>query len=127
MQQMSLAFEPGLAQRYRRARECLATQVYQRGLVAVAGKLDMSPSKLTEKLAGASSDGKVRGFTLDELEDYIEQTGDVSVVHYLAEKYCRDPAVQQAEALAQLAAITKQLPALLSLAGLQQAPKGRRG
>ena len=128
MQQLHLAFESGLSQRYESVRECLSTQVYQRGLVRTAGQLDLSPSKLTEKLAGMRSDGKGTGITLDELERYVQRTGDVSPIHYLADKYCRDPEVTRREALDKVADLMERLPALLAAAGVQAAPtpKGRR-
>lgn len=125
MQQMSLTFEPGLAQRSRYLREHLATRVYSRGLVNVAGKMDLSPSKLTEKLAGCDSGGKSRGMTVDELETYIEKTGDISPVHYLADKYLRDPDIARQEALAKLAVFAESLPALMAAAGLAETPTKR--
>ena len=73
-QQMSLTFEPGLAQRNRCLRDHLTTRIYgprYGGLVAVAGKLDMAPSKLSEKLTGCDSGGKVRGLTIDEFAGMI--------------------------------------------------------
>lgn len=125
MQQMTLHLEPGLAQRSRSLREHMAVRVYARGLVEVAGKVDLSPSKLTEKLAGGDSSGKRRGMTLDELETYIQRTGDISPVHYLADKYLRDPAVNQQEAMAKLAALAETLPALLAAAGVGSAAPQR--
>ncbi|MGA0588822.1 hypothetical protein ACO2Q2_17110 [Dyella sp. KRB-257] len=122
---MTLHLEPGLAQRSRSLREHMATRVYARGLVDVAGKMDLSPSKLTEKLAGSDSGGKPRGMTVDELEAYIQRTGDISPVHYLADKYLRDPAVAQQEALAKLASLAEVLPALMAAAGLQTSGKKR--
>lgn len=127
MQQLSLTFEPGLAQRSRCLRDHVAGRVYQRGLVRVAGELDLSPSKLTEKLAGCDSGGKVRGLTIDELETYVERTGDVSPIHYLVDKYLRDPAVAQQEALARIADLIREFPALAHAAGLNQAHKPGRG
>jgi hypothetical protein len=126
MQQMNLTFEPGLAQRSRCLRDHLTGQVHNRGLVNVAGKMDLSPTRLTEKLAGVDSGGKSRGMTLDELETYIEKTGDITPVHYLADKYLRDPAVTQQEAMAKLAQIADALPALMAAAGLGSAPKRGR-
>lgn len=117
MQQLSLTFEPGLAQRSRSLRDHLTTRVYNRGLVSVAGTMDLSPSKLTEKLAGSDSGGKPRGMTVCELENYIAKTGDVSPVHYLVDKYLRDPAASQQEAIAKLASLADTLPALLAAAG----------
>lgn len=117
-------FEPGLGERYASLRECLTTQVYSRGLVKVAGGLDLSPSKLTEKLAGIDSGGAKRGLTVDELEAYIEKYGDVTPILYLAAKFCRDPKIVQAEAMASLAALADRLPALMAAAGLS-APQAR--
>ena len=125
MQQLSITFEPGLAQRSRSLREHLATRVYQRGLVDTAGKMDLSPSKLTEKLAGSDSGGKPRGLTVDELEIYIQRTGDLSPVQYLADKYLRDPGIAQQEALAKLASLAETLPALMAAAGMQVTPARR--
>ncbi|UGB46969.1 hypothetical protein LQ772_06670 [Frateuria edaphi] len=125
MQQLSLTFEPGLAQRSRSLRDHMTTRVYNRGLVDVAGQMDLSPSKLTEKLAGADSGGKPRGMTIDELETYIRVTGDISPVHYLVDKYLRDPAVAQQEALAKLASLAEVIPGLMAAAGLQVASTRR--
>lgn len=125
MQQLSLTFEPGLAQRSRSLRDHLMARVYIRGLVDTAGKIDMAPSKLTEKLAGSDSGGKPRGMTICELERYIEKTKDVSPVHYLVDKYLRDPAASQQEALAKLASLADLLPGLVAAAGLQLGKKGR--
>lgn len=129
-QQLNLTFEPGLAQRNRSLRDHLTTRIYgptYGGLVAVAGKLDLSPSKLSEKLTGQDSAGKPRGLTVDELERYIVATGDLSPVHYLADKYLRDPAIQRAEAVAALANIAEQLPALMAIVSGEATPKrGRR-
>src|SRR3546814_5059418 len=73
--------------------------------------MDLSPSKLTEKLAGSDSGGKPRGLTIDELEAYLQRTGDLSPEHYLVEKYLNDPEIAQAEAAAKLQATLDSLPA----------------
>jgi hypothetical protein len=122
---MSLTFEAGVGSRNRSLREHMTTQVYARGLVTIAGQLDTSPSKLTEKLAGADSSGKARGMTIDELELYIDRTKDVSPIHYLIDKYLQDPAVVQQEAAARLSELMQQLVPLAMAAGVM--PKaGRR-
>lgn len=128
MQQMSLAFEPGIGTRNRSLRDHMTSAVYARGLVAVAGQIDVAPSKLTEKLAGGSSDGKARGLTIDELERYIAETKDVSPIHYLVDKYLRDPGMVQQEAMAKIAVIAEMLPGLLAAAGLPvpATPRARR-
>jgi hypothetical protein len=125
MKQLSLTFEPGLAQKSRCLRDHMAARVYSRGLVETAGRMDLSPSKLTEKLAGADSGGKPRGMTIDELERYIDATGDVSPIYYLIDRFLQDPAVAQQEAMAQLATLMQTIPALLAAANLQPKRGGR--
>lgn len=114
--QLSLTFEQGISQRHMSLRDCMATGVYQRGLGRVAGQIDMAPSKLSEKLAGGTD--RKRDIGLDEFEDYIAKTGDVSPIHYLVDKFLRDPALAQQEALARLADLAAVLPAMLAAAGL---------
>lgn len=98
---------------------CVAAGVYQRGVVAVAGKIDASPSHLSESLSGSDR----RKFDVDDLEAYIEATGDTTPIMYLVAKFLRDPAVVQQEALSRLVGLADQLPGLLEAAGLQK--KGR--
>jgi hypothetical protein len=122
MTQLTLNLEPGITVRNRSLKECVAAGVYTRGVVAVAGKIDCSPSHLSEALSGGT-----RKLDVDDLERYIEVTGDLSPIHYLVSKFLRDPAAQQQEALAVLAKLAETLPGLLSAAGLAPvAPKSRR-
>lgn len=118
--QLTIAYEPGLAERHLSLRDCMVAQVYQRGHGKVATLLDMAPSKLTEKLAGEDSGGKPRGMTLDEFERYLDRTGDLTPVYYLLDRFARDPDVAQQEALARLAQLADALPALLAAAGLNK-------
>lgn len=127
MQQLSLSLEPGLAQRSRSLREHMAVRIYAYGHSDVAGIIDSSPSHLTEKLAGASKDGKPRHLSVDDLEAYIAGTGDLSPIHYLIDKYMRDPVALQQEALATLAKVADQLPGLLAAAGFNGAKPRRAG
>lgn len=121
--QLTLSLDAGLAERHLSLRDCMVQQIYQRGHGRVANLMDVAPSKLTEKLAGMDSGGKPRGMTLDEFERYLTKTGDPTPVLYLVDKFLRDPRAQQQEALARLATLAEQLPAMLSAAGLT---KGRR-
>ncbi len=124
--QMTLSFEPGIASRHLSLRDCMVQQVYARGHGRIASLLDMAPSKLTEKLAGVDSAGKVRGMTLDDFERYLEKSGDPTPIYYLLDKFLRDPAVAQQEALGRLAALADQLPAMLAAAGLSNAKAAKR-
>jgi hypothetical protein len=50
----------------------------------------------------------------------------MSPVHYLADKYLRDPAVSQQEAVAKLTSLVEALPALMAAAGMN-VPAPKRG
>jgi hypothetical protein len=117
--QLSLVFEPGLTARYQSLRDVVAHGVYERGLSAVAGKVDMAPSKLSEKLAGGND--RPRDLGIEEFERYLEKTRDLRPIYYLVERFLEDPGVQQAEAMAQLSELVKLLPALMSAAGVTPA------
>lgn len=125
MQQMSLTFQPGLGSRNRTLREHMATQIYQKGLVAVAGRIDTSPSKLTEKLAGMSSDGKPRDMTVSEMEAYIVACDDLSPIYYLIDKYLRDPEVRRDEAIATITQFMDIAPGLLEALGAKTSARKR--
>ena len=85
--QLTLNFEAGLAESYGSCREFVAARVHQQGKPqkAIAADMDYSPSDLTRKLSQNPED--TRRFTLDDLERFIEVTGDTSPVLYLLEKY----------------------------------------
>jgi hypothetical protein len=122
--QLSLVFEPGLTARYQSLRDVVAHGVYERGLSAVAGKVDMAPSKLSEKLAGGND--RPRDLGIEEFERYLEKTRDLRPIYYLVERFLEDPGVQQAEAMAQLSELVKLLPALMSAAGVTPANNPRK-
>lgn len=101
MKSLTITYDDGIA-RNRSLREHIAAQVYAgAGVTAIAGRLDMAPSKLSEKLAGCDSGGKPRGLSIDDLERYIAETKDVTPIHYLIERHLISPEAQHAEALAQ--------------------------
>src|SRR3546814_12516470 len=87
--------------------------------------MDLAPTKLTQKLAGSDSGGKPRGLTIDELEAYLQRTGDLSPVHYLVETYLNDPEIAQAEAAAKLQATLDSITALLAAARTNGGKRGR--
>lgn len=87
MQQITLNFEAGLTESYRSCREYVAARVHQIGRPqkAIAADMDYSPSDLSRKLAQSPDDS--RRFTLDDLERFMDVTGDTQPVLYLVEKY----------------------------------------
>ncbi len=118
-QQLTLSFEPGLVEIYPSLRECIATGVYQRGLGKVAIDLDCAPSNLSVQLsAQIDSDNKKRKFGVDDLERYIEKTGDTTPIYYLVEKFLHKAEAGHDAALAELAPQLAHFGALLKRAGL---------
>ena len=105
--QLTLDFEPGLADRYGSLKECVATGVYQRGLKRVAIDLDQAPSNLSVQL---SEDG-TRHFSVDSLERYIGKTGDTAPIMYLIEKFLAPS--QQSDASKKVAAIRTQMAEMM--------------
>lgn len=120
--QLTLDFDPGLLV-HRTVRDLVAAGVYRRGLKTVAADLDLSPGNLSVAL----SDDPHRKFSVDDLERYIQATGDKSPIHYLVAKYLGDEAAARDQALGQVTELLQQLPAMLAAAGVGTAPKGRRG
>lgn len=123
--QLTLELEPGLTDRFRNVRDVVAQGVYSRGLKRIAGDLDMAPGNLSVALG----DEGQRKFGVDELERYVQVTGDLTPIYYLVERYLGDQGAARAEALDRVMQIARQLeslPEMLANAGLQ--PKtGKRG
>lgn len=112
--QLSLSFEPGLAERYGSLRECVATGVYQRGLKRIAIDLDMAPSNLSVQL----SEDPSRHFSVGSLETYIDKTGDTTPIYFLIAKYLSSERKPEIEAMAEIGPALAQLVPLLKKAGL---------
>jgi hypothetical protein len=107
--QLVLNFDLGMAESYRSCREYIAARVHQIGRPqkAIAADMDYSPSDLSRKLAQNPDDS--RRFTLDDLEKYIEVTGDKKPVLYLVEKYLAE--TDEAALLKQIEQLQSQLKA----------------
>lgn len=110
--QLTLDFTPGLAERHATLLDCVRSAVYthRNPLKTIAADMDMSQSELSRKLSGNPEDH--RRFTVEDLEKFIQATGDLTPIYYLVEKYLTDEDVKQRRALAELA---KQLPDVLAL------------
>lgn len=114
--QMTLDLEEGLTTRFGCLREVVAQGVYQRGLKRMAGDLDMSPGNLSVAL----SDDPHRKLGVDDLEAYIERTGDKTPIYYLGARFLGDESAARDHALGQVAELLKGLPDMLAAAGIQQ-------
>lgn len=119
--QMTLPLDDSLVSAHRSLRDCVASGVYRRGLKAVAADLDLSPGNLSVAL----SDDPHRRFGVDDLERYIQATGDKTPIYYLVAKYLGDEAAARDQALGQVADLLQNLPAMLAAAGLPASLKGR--
>lgn len=115
--QLTLDFDQAVLSAHRSLRDCVAAGVYRRGLKAVAADLDLSPGNLSVAL----SDDPHRKFGVDELEAYVQHTGDKAPIYYLVAKYLGDEAAARDQALGQVAELLQQLPAMLAAAGLPAA------
>lgn len=119
--QLTLQFDEAIASAHRSLRDVVASGVYRRGLKVVAADLDLSPGNLSVAL----SDDPHRKFSVDDLERYIQSTGDKSPIYYLVAKYLGDESAARDQALGQVAELLQNLPAMLAAAGLPTAAKGR--
>jgi hypothetical protein len=87
MQQVVLNFDASPFDGYSTCREYVHRQVYQQGvhLKVIAADMDYSPSQLTRKLTQSPTDSA--RFTLDDLEVFMQVTGDVTPVYCLVHKH----------------------------------------
>jgi hypothetical protein len=110
--QMTLDFEAGLVERFPTLLDCVRNGAYtnRNPLKTIAADMDISQSDLSRKLAGNPDDP--RRFSVEDLEKYIEKTGDIQPIYYLVEKYLQDEEHRQRRAMADL---VKQLPDILAL------------
>lgn len=120
--QMTLAFDDDLVTAHRNVRDCVAAGIYRRGLKRVAGDLDLAPGNLSAALG----DDSARKFGVDELERYIQTSGDKTPVYYLVAKYLGDEGAARDQALGQVQELLQNLPAMLSAAGLSTIARGRK-
>ena len=125
--QLSLDFTPGLTERYGTVLECIRAVVYgnAKPLKSIAGDMDMSQSDLSRKLANNPDDP--RRFTVNDLEAYVQATGDTIPILYLAQKYCADGETRKREALSALANMAPMLHGLLKAACVETAIGDKNG
>lgn len=112
--QLTLDFEPGLVEKHRHLRDCIATSIYRRGLSTSAIDLNESPGNLTNQL----SDESQRKFGVDDLELYLEKSKDYTPIYYLVEKFLNRQDAEHDAAMANLLPLLAQLAPMLKKAGL---------
>lgn len=112
--QMTLNFEPTLPERFPSLREYIAhrVQVQAKPAKTIAGDMDMSPSTLSRKLA--PGDGDTQRFNCDDLELYIQKTGDTAAIEYLAAKYLQSDQQRSVRAIARVEALAAEMSSALA-------------
>jgi hypothetical protein len=120
--QLTLSFEPSIAERHATLRDFIAyrIQVQAKPAKSIASDMDMAPSTLTRKLtAGRDPDDKdTQRFNVDDLERYMRETKDTSPIEYLAAKYMHSDETRKARAIARVEALAVELAnALTTLKG----------
>lgn len=119
--QLTLDFEASLVERHKTALDCIRQVAYthRNPIKTIAADMDLSESDLSRKLAQNPNDS--RRFTLDDLEAFIQATGDTTPILYLAAKYLADSEQVRQAAMQKL---MHQLPDLLALVQTAIAEQG---
>lgn len=123
--QLPLNFEVGLTTRFRRLEDCINHTVlnYQKGMEAVAGALDQSPSELSRRLnahlAAKEGEANNRPLRVADMVGTLEETKDFRPIFWLIERFLRDPEVQRTQAIHDLAKVMPYVQALIEQAGIQ--------
>lgn len=115
MSQLTLNFDPALADRFPSLRHYVAhrSAVVSKGQKTQAADMDMAPSTLSRKLNPA--EGDTQRFNCDDLEAWLASTGDApAIIDYLAAKFMDTPAARRARALTKLENMVPDLMALLA-------------
>lgn len=113
--QLTLNFEPSLPERFSSLRAYIAhrTPLLNKPAKVIAADMDMSPSTLSRKLNPA--DGDTQRFNLDDLEAYLDSTGEApAVIEYLAAKYMDSDAARHARAITKVELLSNELTRALA-------------
>lgn len=112
--QLTLDLDPGLVDRWPTLLDCIRAQVYgaRQPLKTIAADCDMSASELGRKISGNPDDP--RRFSVEDLEAYVEGTGDVTPIQYLAAKYLQPDEVRQAHLVSEAARLLPELTRVLA-------------
>lgn len=114
--QLTLELEPGLLERHRNVREVAACGIYRRGLSRTAMEMDVAPGNLTCML----NDESQRKFGVDDLERYIQISGDLEPIRYLIARYMGDQAAAEASTMKRIEGLLVEVTALASQAGIKK-------
>lgn len=113
--QLTLSFEPSLPERFPTLRSYVAHRapMLAKSAKVIAADMDMSPSTLSRKLN--PSEGDTQRFNLDDLESFLESTGDApAVIEYLAAKFMDSPDARKARALSKVERLAEEMSAAMA-------------
>lgn len=117
MRQLTLNFEPGLTDRYKRLEDMCSAVVYAHrgGLEGVAASLDQSPSELSRRLNAHREEGNPgnRPLRVDDFVGLLQETQDFRPIYWLIERFLKDPEMRRNEIIEELATMMPRLQALL--------------
>lgn len=106
--QLTLNFEPGLSDRHKTLRDCVASSIYRYGLTNAAIDLDKAPGNLSVELSADPA----RKFGVDDFEEFLTKSKDFTAIYYLIDKFLSEQGSDEPSA-AELKAMFKQMgPAL---------------
>jgi DNA-binding MarR family transcriptional regulator len=99
MNQLAIDLNPDVTKAYGSCREYIGTLVHRqkKSQKEIAADMDYSPSDLSRKLAQSPNDS--RRFTLDDLENFIEVTGELEPIIYLVTKFMAKAELSEIEKL----------------------------
>lgn len=111
--QLAFDFDPGLTERYTSLLDCVRACAYAspRPLKAIAADMDLPLSTLSRKLSAHPDDP--RHLTVEDLESFLQATGDVTPIKYLVARYLQSADDRRQRALDALAALAPAITELL--------------
>lgn len=113
--QLTFSFEPALPDRFSSLRAYVAHRaaVTRKSQKTQAADMDMAPSTLARKLNPA--DGDTQRMNCDDLEAWIESTGEAeAVIEYLAAKFMDSPDARRARLVSRMEAVLSEMSAGLT-------------
>ena len=114
--QLTLDLEPTLLERYRNVREVVASGIYQRGLKRIAMDMDVAPGNLSCML----NDDSQRKLGTDDLERYMQISGDLEPIRYLIARYMGDQATAEASTMKRIEGLLAEVTALAAQTPLKK-------